>query len=444
MPRHPIRWLTIGVSGLMAMIMVTPMLIMGNTVAAIGGALSSGADNWFDWSTGSSSSCSTVVSAGDTDASTPGDVAPANTVASWTKRFGQAAFDVGKQYGIPYEVILGQSAIESGWGESSLAAKYFNYFGIKAVKGEQSVTMGTTEYGSGGSYQTSAGFAVFKDPADGFSGYGRFIHRNGIYRTALQYPGDPHQYIVELKNAGYATDPDYVNQVWGLTKQFQDYIQASKLFPPSSQVTPDVAPPDASAGTGTSTAQPAAGSCGSQTVQTGEVGKVGGAPTVAQSDFSWMCTQMKVCKAGDYGDIASGNWGYQCVWYAWTRLAMIHGYEGWTRVSGDGGQIWSNLQGKPGWTVDQTPHPGDGVSATHDQAPKFAGTTHVAVVEEVQDDPSGWKIRVSEGNMHHGSGAAPCYYQGTKGCWNSYQGSRWRTKAEIGGVHFFRNAAWKN
>lgn len=204
--------------------------------------------------------------------------------------------------------------------------------------------------------------------------------------------------------------------------------------------------PDGTTAPGSSTVPISSCTSGGGGAVTGTV-EAGGAPTVNKSDFSWMCDTMKVCKAGDYGTFyPDAPAGYQCVWYAWTRLAMIHGSTGWTRVRGDGGEIWSHALDDSDWVVDTTPHPGDGISATAPQAPNFAGTTHVAVVEEVQDDPSGWKIRVSEGNMHQGSSAGPCYYKGTKGCWQSYRGDRWFTKADLFngqmGPHFFRSKAW--
>ena len=170
-------------------------------------------------------------------------------------------------------------------------------------------------------------------------------------------------------------------------------------------------------------------------------GEVGGAPTDERRDFSWMCKAMQVCKAGDYGTFASGAYGYQCVWYAWTRLKMIHPGN-WSMVMGNGGEIWKNVQSVSGWQADTTPHPGDGISGT---SSPFAYGTHVAVVEEVKPDASGWKIRLSEGNMHHDAAAAPCYYGATDGCWVSYRGNRWFTKADLAGtdVHFFRRTDWK-
>lgn len=159
-----------------------------------------------------------------------------------------------------------------------------------------------------------------------------------------------------------------------------------------------------------------------------QYGSVGGAPTDTHS-FAWMCSgNQKICTASDAGVFYPHlEYGHQCVWYAWNRLAMIHGNEGWTWVVGDGGDIWANVQGKPGWEVSDTPKPGDGASG---KTQPFAGSTHVAVIEEVRDDPSGWKVRISEGNF---DGSAT---------FDSYN-SRWLTKTQMAGIHFFRNTNWK-
>ena len=159
-----------------------------------------------------------------------------------------------------------------------------------------------------------------------------------------------------------------------------------------------------------------------------ETGSVGGAPA-GSGDFSWMCdSNQKICGPSDAGVLYPHlEYGHQCVWYAWNRLGMIHGNDGWSWVVGDGGDIADNCKGVPGWEVDTTPHPGDGASG---KTQPFAYTTHVAVVEEVADDPSGWKVRISEGNAD-GSASFDSY------------GSRWLTKTDMQGIQFFRNTAWR-
>lgn len=164
-------------------------------------------------------------------------------------------------------------------------------------------------------------------------------------------------------------------------------------------------------------------------------GGVGDFPR-GKGDYSWMGA-VGVHANGDFGDLGNISGNYQCVWYAWTRLYMIHGKDKSTVApySGNGGDIWQTLSGKPGWEVDTTPHPGDGISS-HTEPLAYTGggvyAGHVAVVELVEDDPSGWKVTISEGNAD-GSGS-----------FHGYSGGRTLTAAQVAGTdtHFFRNKAW--
>lgn len=172
-------------------------------------------------------------------------------------------------------------------------------------------------------------------------------------------------------------------------------------------------------------------------------GSTGDFPS-GQGDYSWMCNdeRIKVCKNGDYGPVPPAA-GYQCVWYAWTRLYMIHGINETYR--GNGGEIGRDAT-KYGWTNPDTPAAGDGLSYFGGNAPKESGfhtdpdAGHVMVVEKVEDDPSGWKITLSEGN----------YACSSSGCWNGYHGGRTITKSQLElAVHqyglqywFFHNPKW--
>ena len=48
----------------------------------------------------------------------------------FVKMYGEAARTAGELFRMNPVVILAQGAIESGWGESVLAVKYFIFFGI--------------------------------------------------------------------------------------------------------------------------------------------------------------------------------------------------------------------------------------------------------------------------------------------------------------------------
>lgn len=165
-------------------------------------------------------------------------------------KYGQAAFNVGKQYGIPYEAILAQAALESGYGASKLTQQGYNFFGMKAGDSWNGPTieLPTKEQDENGKEHTEmASFRSYATPEEGFRGYGEFITKNSRYSNALNYPGNPVQYITEIKNAGYATDVNYVSKLSTLIGSVEAYVKEKDLFPPSSEVEFDVEPPNASA-----------------------------------------------------------------------------------------------------------------------------------------------------------------------------------------------------
>lgn len=127
---------------------------------------------------------------------------------------------VGKKYGIPYQAIVVQTALETGWGKSSLLSKYNNFGGIKAVAGDNSVSMGTKEFINGQMVSITDKFAVWRTPIEGLEGYANFFHRNKRYKTALNYPNDPYKFIEEIKKAGYATDPGYISKLHGMLNSY--------------------------------------------------------------------------------------------------------------------------------------------------------------------------------------------------------------------------------
>lgn len=166
-----------------------------------------------------------------------------------------------------------------------------------------------------------------------------------------------------------------------------------------------------------------------------EYGSVGGAPDVTVGDFSWMCgTDAHVCKNGDFGPFNTFS-DYQCYWYALTRLWLIHDHDVANWHTACGGDVAGNLAHTPGWTVSSSPKPGDGVSQMGGALGGDTSCGHIAVVEEVVKDGSGWKIRISEGN----------YANGGTGTWTNGYGSRWLTSGQFAGAGnvFFRKDTWK-
>lgn len=142
---------------------------------------------------------------------------------AWLKA---AAKKVGAEYGIPYQAILVQTGLETGWGKSSLLLKDNNFGGVKyAGSGAPNkVNYPTKEFQGGGYVTINSYFGKWPSPLEGLRGYANFFHRNARYKEALKYPTDPYKFIEEIKKAGYATGPNYVAKLHGQLKTDQSYL----------------------------------------------------------------------------------------------------------------------------------------------------------------------------------------------------------------------------
>jgi flagellar protein FlgJ len=127
---------------------------------------------------------------------------------------------LGKKHDLPYQALVVQTALETGWGRSKLASEAFNFAGIKAVGDQPFVTAQTHEYRNGVRVEEGARFRKFKSLEDGLNEYALFFHKNKRYSEALKHPKDPYRFIVEIHKAGYATSPDYVEKLHGMIRRF--------------------------------------------------------------------------------------------------------------------------------------------------------------------------------------------------------------------------------
>lgn len=110
--------------------------------------------------------------------------------------------------------IVGQAIIESNWGKSLLASKYFNYFGLKCGSSwtGKSVNLKTKEEYKAGQLTTiKDNFRVYSSVGLGIKGYFEFI-KNKRYSN-LKTATNPRQYLEYIKADGYATSSKYVNTV---------------------------------------------------------------------------------------------------------------------------------------------------------------------------------------------------------------------------------------
>lgn len=116
-------------------------------------------------------------------------------------------------YGIKaVPAIVAQAIVESNWGESLLASKYHNYFGLKCGTSwrGKSVNLKTKEEYTVGTLTTiKDNFRVYSDMKNGVHGYFDFINTKRY--ANLKGVTNPYTYIELIKADGYATSSKYVS-----------------------------------------------------------------------------------------------------------------------------------------------------------------------------------------------------------------------------------------
>lgn len=140
-------------------------------------------------------------------------------IAPIIKRYAQ-------QYGFTCcSGIIAQACLESAWGTSDKAARH-NYFGLKYRNGRVSCHSGYFKAGSKEEYSKGqltnivGSWYKFDSMEKGVEGYFQFI-TNGPYPVhLLKAAVYPRAYLSLLKNAGYATDSNYVESNMRVVNQY--------------------------------------------------------------------------------------------------------------------------------------------------------------------------------------------------------------------------------
>ncbi len=161
----------------------------------------------------------TTLSTDPTPTAAPAAVAPTSSGGSihhsFVDRFKDAATAAAEATGLPAKIILGQAALESGWGKREVrdaaGTGSYNLFGIKAGPNWTGATVDavTTEVVNGVAQKVVQKFKAYASYADSFIDYAKTVASNPRYEKAVQAAGDVVKFAAEMGRSGYATDPDY-------------------------------------------------------------------------------------------------------------------------------------------------------------------------------------------------------------------------------------------
>lgn len=128
------------------------------------------------------------------------------------------AQQASRSTGIPAHFILGQAALESGWGKREIkmhdGSPSYNVFGIKAGKSWEGkvAEITTTEYQTGVAGKVVQRFRAYDSYAEGFQDYAKLLRDNPRYAEVLQQQGGQ-GFASALQQSGYATDPKYAEKL---------------------------------------------------------------------------------------------------------------------------------------------------------------------------------------------------------------------------------------
>ncbi|MDP1929037.1 MAG: flagellar assembly peptidoglycan hydrolase FlgJ [Thiobacillus sp.] len=151
-----------------------------------------------------------------------GDV-PAH-VESFVQRLLPHAQAASASSGIPAHFMMGQAALETGWGRAEIRGSdgqnSHNLFGIKAGGSwtGRTVDIVTTEYVNGKPQKQVDTFRAYDSYADSFRDYASLLQGNARYQNVVAAGHSAAGFAQGLQQAGYATDPKYAQKLMSVIR----------------------------------------------------------------------------------------------------------------------------------------------------------------------------------------------------------------------------------
>ena len=176
------------------------------------------------------------------------------------------------RYGVPAAVTIAQAIDESGWGQSALALRDHNLFGIKGTGPACADMLPTQEYQNGQYVTVTAPFRVYHNVAESIADHGQLLATNSSYQHAMADRHLPDSFATDLTGV-YATDPNYGSNLIAIMRLYNLYqFSAPASAPAPAQQAPAQ---QAAAGAAASSAPSASEVGGDQEETAGPTGVVG-------------------------------------------------------------------------------------------------------------------------------------------------------------------------
>lgn len=142
--------------------------------------------------------------------------------------------------GIPVAITIAQGIYESAWGESRLATEAQNHFGIKCGKDWQgpSFAQKDDDVDSTGNLIESC-FRKYDSPENSYIDHTDFLMSRPRYEFLFGFSDKDYiSWAKGLKQAGYATNPEYANRLIKIIEDYELYKYDGLAYPLIEEETP--------------------------------------------------------------------------------------------------------------------------------------------------------------------------------------------------------------
>lgn len=146
-------------------------------------------------------------------------------IRDFVSRMSAAAKVASEQSGVHAKLILGQAALESGWGKREIldedGRQTYNVFGIKAGKSWKGdvAYVTTTEYVDGQPRRMKEPFRAYGSYEEAFADYAKLVGKSERYEKVVSAPS-AEAAAKRIQEAGYATDPAYAQKLISVMSYF--------------------------------------------------------------------------------------------------------------------------------------------------------------------------------------------------------------------------------
>lgn len=158
------------------------------------------------------------------DTTLPTVARPSMTTTAFIALYGEQARAIAQEADLYASVMLAQAILESASGTSALAAApYNNLFGVKAVAGDDSVTMLTSEQDDEGNvYTVRARFRCYESVGASLEDYADLLSNRAVrlYQGALKSVARSSDEACEWLQGRYATDVLYAKKLKRIIQEY--------------------------------------------------------------------------------------------------------------------------------------------------------------------------------------------------------------------------------